>query len=78
MSTGAVDGSQDLAMAEARKRLDWQAQYNAAMFPEAASAKRNQRPPEDDDACTMCGDYCAIKIVNNWLDKTGDDVFDNM
>ena len=78
LSTGAVDGSQDLAMAEARKRLDWQAQYNAAMFPEAASAKRNQRPPEDDDACTMCGDYCAIKIVNNWLDKTGDDVFDNM
>jgi phosphomethylpyrimidine synthase len=20
--------------------------------------------PADTDACTMCGDYCAIKIVN--------------
>ena len=34
-------------MAEARKRLDWEAQYECAMFPQAARAKRDQRPPEE-------------------------------
>lgn len=70
LATGTIDGSQDLAMAEARKKLDWEAQYSCAMFPEAARAKRDARPPEDSDACTMCGNYCAVKIVNEWLDKS--------
>ena len=74
LATGIIDGSQDLAMAEARKRLDWEAQYECAMFPEAARAKRDQRPPEDEDACTMCGNFCAVKIVNEWLDKSDSDL----
>lgn len=74
LATGAVDGSQDLAMAEARKKLDWEAQYSCAMFPEAARAKRDQRPPEEEDTCTMCGNYCAVKIVNEWLDQSDSDL----
>jgi len=49
LASGQIDGSQDLAMAEARKRLDWEAQYECAMFPEAARAKRDERPPEEED-----------------------------
>ena len=45
-------------------------QYECAMFPEAARAKRDQRPPEEEDTCTMCGNYCAVKIVNEWLDQS--------
>ncbi|MDY5613744.1 phosphomethylpyrimidine synthase [Methanobrevibacter boviskoreani] len=71
-------GEKDLVMAEARKSLDWEAQYNAAISPEDARAKRANRPPSDSDACTMCGDYCAIKIVNGWLDKADEDVFDGI
>ena len=74
LASGQIDGSQDLAMAEARKKLDWEAQYECAMFPAAARAKRDQRPPEDEDACTMCGNYCAVKIVNEWLDQSDSDL----
>ena len=74
LATGQIDGSQDLAMAEARKRLDWEAQYECALFPDAARAKRDQRPPEEEDTCTMCGNYCAVKIVNEWLDKSDSDL----
>ena len=70
LASGQIDGSQDLAMAEARKRLDWEAQYECAMFPEAARAKRDERPPEEEDTCTMCGNFCAVKIVNEWLDQS--------
>ena len=74
LASGQIDGSQDLAMAEARKRLDWEAQYECAMFPEAARAKRDERPPEEEDTCTMCGNYCAVKIVNQWLDQSDSDL----
>ena len=74
LATGQIDGSQDLAMAEARKKLDWEAQYECAMFPEAARAKRDQRPPEEEDTCTMCGNFCAVKIVNEWLDKSDSEI----
>ena len=74
LASGQIDGSQDLAMAEARKKLDWEAQYECAMFPEAARAKRDQRPPEEEDTCTMCGNYCAVKIVNQWLDQSDSDL----
>ncbi|MBO6109575.1 MAG: phosphomethylpyrimidine synthase ThiC, partial [Methanobrevibacter sp.] len=74
LASGQIDGSQDLAMAEARKRLDWEAQYECAMFPAAARAKRDERPPEEEDTCTMCGNYCAVKIVNEWLDQSDSDL----
>ena len=74
LASGQIDGSQDLAMAQARKNLDWEAQYECAMFPEAARAKRDQRPPEEEDTCTMCGNYCAVKIVNEWLDQSDSDL----
>ena len=30
---------------------------------------RDAKPPEDPDTCTMCGSYCAVKLVNEWLDE---------
>jgi phosphomethylpyrimidine synthase len=55
---------QDLAMGRARQSLDWEKQYSLALDPEYAREVRNSRAPEDTDACTMCGDFCALKIVN--------------
>ena len=55
---------QDLAMGRARRNLDWEKQYELALNPEYARSIRNSRAPDDDDACTMCGDFCALKIVN--------------
>lgn len=70
-------GEDDIAMAHARKSLNWTEQYEHAMWPTDAKAIRDKRPPEADDTCTMCGNYCAIKIVNQWLDKADKDAFDN-
>ncbi|MGP8337899.1 MAG: phosphomethylpyrimidine synthase ThiC, partial [Methanosarcinaceae archaeon] len=55
---------QDLAMARARSKLDWNAMYDVAIDPVHAKEIRDSRAPEDDDACTMCGNFCALKIVN--------------
>lgn len=76
MAKGIHNGEKDLIMANARKKLNWEAQYDAAMCPVEARQKRDERPPEDPDTCTMCGDYCAVKIVNEWLDNAEVDVFD--
>jgi len=54
----------DLEMGHARRDLDWERQFQVAMNPERAKQIRDERMPADTDACTMCGDYCALKIVN--------------
>ena len=54
----------DLEMGHARRDLDWERQFQLAMNPGRAREIRNERMPADTDACTMCEDYCALKIVN--------------
>jgi phosphomethylpyrimidine synthase len=54
----------DLEMGHARRDLDWERQFQVAINPERARQIRTERMPADTDGCTMCGDYCAIKIVN--------------
>ncbi len=53
----------DLEMGHARRDLDWERQFAVAINPERARRIRAERMPADADACTMCGDYCALKIV---------------
>ncbi|MBP2633549.1 MAG: Phosphomethylpyrimidine synthase [Firmicutes bacterium] len=59
----------DLKMAKARKALDWQKQIELAIDPVKAKAKRGARNAEGTEACSMCGDYCAMKIVSEYLNK---------
>jgi phosphomethylpyrimidine synthase len=51
----------DKAMSKARRDLDWQKQFDLALFPEDARAIRASRTPEDEATCTMCGDFCASR-----------------
>lgn len=60
----------DLNMAKARKKLDWEEQMNLAIDPQTARQKRASRNPEGTTACSMCGDYCAVEIVNKYLGAT--------
>jgi phosphomethylpyrimidine synthase len=57
---GARD--RDDAMSRARSNLDWEGMYRISMNPEKARAMRKQAGHEDDDVCTMCGDFCSAKI----------------
>ena len=60
----------DLNMAKARKKLDWEEQMNLAIDPQTARQRRASRNPEGTTACSMCGDYCAVEIVNKYLGAT--------
>ncbi|MCZ0861129.1 MAG: phosphomethylpyrimidine synthase ThiC [Methanocorpusculum sp.] len=53
----------DLEMGHARRDLDWERQYAVSLNAKKAREIRSARMPADTDACTMCGDFCAIKIV---------------
>lgn len=64
---GAIE--RDRQMALARKRLDWDAQMKLAIDPVKAKRYRDQNPPAEEDVCTMCGKYCAIKQVNEYFRK---------
>ena len=57
----------DRQMSLARKKLDWDAQMKLAIDPEKARRYRAQSPPSEDDVCTMCGKYCAIKQVREYF-----------
>ncbi|MDD1679549.1 MAG: phosphomethylpyrimidine synthase ThiC [Methanomicrobiales archaeon] len=57
----------DQEMGHARRDLDWERQFAVAINPERARAIRKERMPADADTCTMCGDYCALKIVNRYF-----------
>ena len=59
----------DRRMAEARKVLDWDAQLELAIDPELAREKRGARNKAGEEACSMCGDYCAVKIISKYFDK---------
>jgi len=54
-------------MAEARKNLNWQAQYDLSLFGE--HAKEIHDRDGECETCSMCGDLCAIKIVEQALQK---------
>ena len=58
----------DDRMAKARKALDWEAMFKEAIDPEKARRYRAQAAPEAEDTCSMCGNFCAVKNMNNILD----------
>ncbi len=51
----------DKAMSKARRDLDWERQFELALFPEDARAIRASRVPENEKTCTMCGSFCAAE-----------------
>ncbi len=56
----------DRKMAEARKALDWEAQARLALDPEKVRSVRQQRGTAG-TACSMCGKYCAMDLVGEYL-----------
>ncbi|WP_288724586.1 phosphomethylpyrimidine synthase ThiC [uncultured Treponema sp.] len=59
----------DDRMADARRALDWEAQFDCAIDPDTARSIRNSRKPEDDhsDTCSMCGKFCSVRSMNKAL-----------
>ena len=66
-----IPGARDIddKMADARRVLDWDAQFACALDPKTAKAIRDSRLPEEDhsDTCSMCGKFCAVRSMNKAL-----------
>lgn len=64
-----METDKDEAMARARKKLDWDAMFDVCIDPEKAKRYRARGCTEKEEGCSMCGDVCAVKIVNKYLIK---------
>jgi phosphomethylpyrimidine synthase len=58
----------DKNMSICRKSLDWEGQIKYAIDPEKIIRFRSQRRLKD-EVCSMCGEYCAMKIVKDYFKK---------
>lgn len=56
----------DRQMALARKRLDWVEQARLALDPEKVRKVHEERASAS-SACSMCGKYCAMDLVGQYL-----------
>ncbi|NOZ68386.1 MAG: phosphomethylpyrimidine synthase ThiC [Deferribacteres bacterium] len=64
---GAMDI--DREMARRRKALDWNGQIELSLNPEKVKSRRSEVPPAEAQVCSMCGEFCAIKTVEEALKK---------
>lgn len=56
----------DLKMSTARKRLDWEEQARLSLDP-ARSHQFHSKHTSAGSACSMCGQYCAMALVEKFL-----------
>jgi len=61
----------DRKLSQARKRLDWEGQRALALDPRKFETVRGDRKTGS-TACSMCGDYCAMKLVSEFLGTPGE------
>jgi phosphomethylpyrimidine synthase len=56
----------DRKMSIARKKLDWEEQIKLSVDPEHSSRVHTQHTTAG-TACSMCGEFCAMKLVESYL-----------
>ncbi|RKY41885.1 MAG: phosphomethylpyrimidine synthase [Candidatus Makaraimicrobium thalassicum] len=59
----------DREISKARARRDWKKQFKLALDPELPMKVREKSRPKEPDVCTMCSEYCSIKIVEESIGK---------
>ncbi|MDI9412999.1 MAG: phosphomethylpyrimidine synthase ThiC [Bacillota bacterium] len=57
----------DHKMSAARQKLDWETMFELAMDPEKAKRYRESSLPKEENTCSMCGNFCAVKNVSRIL-----------
>ena len=65
---GALE--RDLRLSRARKKLDWASQQKLVIDPHKFEDIREKRKSRT-KACSMCGEYCAMRIVSEFLNSKG-------
>ena len=62
-----IDIDVDESISKSRHELNWENMFDKVVDPEKAERYRKEKNPSEEDACSMCGDVCAIKMVNKYL-----------
>jgi len=60
----------DYKLSVARKKLDWDEQKKHVLDPYKFEGVRKERKTKS-KACSMCGDFCAMRIVSEFLNSNG-------
>jgi phosphomethylpyrimidine synthase len=60
----------DIKLSMARKKLDWKGQKRLVIDPHKFEAIRKKRRTKT-EACSMCGEFCAMRLVSEFLGSTG-------
>ena len=63
------DADRDHEMAEARKDLDWERMFELSLDGERARTLREACNLDNEKACSMCGDLCAMRMVEEALGR---------
>ena len=59
----------DLRMDQARAKLDWSKQFKLALDSDQARKVHERVKPKVAGTCTMCGKWCALKLLADQLNK---------
>jgi len=63
-----IDRDVDFDFSKAREKLEWNKMFDLCIDPKRAKEYRSKRlPMEDENACSMCGNLCAIELVKKYL-----------
>ncbi len=57
----------DDRMAEARLNFDWEKQWECSIDSDTPRRIRDERKPEINESCSMCGKFCAVRSINKAL-----------
>ncbi len=57
--------NKELEMANARKNFAWEKQFQLAFDSEKPRKCREMKPTDRNDMCTMCGEFCALRILRD-------------
>jgi phosphomethylpyrimidine synthase len=64
---GAKEWDREISIA--RKKMDWKRQFELVIDPEKAKRTRNKLTPKIKEVCSMCGEFCAIKLLTDALKR---------
>jgi len=64
-----IDSDWDATMSAARKSLDWSQMFDLCVDRSKAMEIRNRYPASDSTVCTMCGEFCAMRISEEVLPR---------
>jgi phosphomethylpyrimidine synthase len=57
----------DREMAAARRGMDWQRMMELCLDPATARRIREGSRPADEEVCTMCGEFCAVRLMRDYF-----------